>query len=183
MGQEYKLRTFDKGDYTDPHGNYWCTATFEGLGEPVKWVVKDPTKVHEGQTVYGEIKEMTSKAGKPYMRFYKQQRPDGEPTGNTPSSERSSGYKDNSDGMRQGMCINNATQFVNVMSERLETPMAPEEWAEAVYAHAQALYLKGDLKKAAEVTNENLQSVGLAKQDAVYELNEEQPIDLNDIPF
>jgi hypothetical protein len=180
MAQDYKLRSFKKSDFQDFHKNYWCDAAFEGFGEPVKWVVKDPTKVSEGETYYGEIKEETSKTGKAYWRFFKQQPPDGA----TPSPNSGKvPYKDNSEGQKQGMCFNNATLFVNVMSERLETPMTPEEWADAVYTHAQALYLKGELKKVTEVVQANLQNAGLVKQDTVYEVNEDQPIDLSDIPF
>ena len=171
--QEYKLRSFDKGDYTDNYGNYWCTAAFEGIGEPVKWVVKDPTSIREGETYYGEVKELTSKQGKPYLRFYKKPRPDA-PQGGNSSNSASGGYKDNSDGMRQGMCFNNATLFVNMMVADEKSKPSPDEWAELVFAHAQALYMKGDLK--AEQKTE-------APVDKVFPVTEEQPINLADIPF
>lgn len=171
MAQDYVLRSFKKEDFQDAHGNYWCTAAFEGVGEPVKWVVKNPMSIQEGQTYYGEIKELTSKAGKPYMRFYKQQKPDGALTSSNAPSERSGGYKDNSDGQRQGMCINNAATFIT--SQNTENTMTPAEWAEMVYEFASALYQKGELK-AAET----------AKPDVVItDINEDEPINLNDIPF
>lgn len=58
--------------------------------------------------------------------------------------------KDNSDGMRQGMCINNAANYVN----SLEFPKAltDREWAELVHSYATALYVLGDLKEADEIT-------------------------------
>ena len=50
---------------------------------------------------------------------------------------------DKSDGMRQGMCMNNAAAYVQVNAT---TPLTAVEWAEAVYKYATALYSKGDLK-------------------------------------
>lgn len=54
-------------------------------------------------------------------------------------------YKDNSDGMRQGMCFNNAANYVAT----LEFPKAltDAEWSTTVFAYAQALYRLGDLNK------------------------------------
>jgi hypothetical protein len=63
------------------------------------------------------------------------------------SSQSSSGstskYKDNSDGMRQGMCINNAANFVNGLDFGRILP--DKEWANAVWSYARALYELGDL--------------------------------------
>lgn len=185
--QEYKLISFEKSDFQDQHGNYWCTAAFEGVSEPVRWVLKDPMKVHEGESYYGEIKDAVSKAGKPYLRFYKQQNPQqaGTPTGN------GTGWKDNSDGQRQGMCFNNATLFVNMMLQKSDTAVSPEEWAEMVRAHAKALYLRVDLAEAAQkATPEATPSLSqqykerkTVAADTVFPLNEEEPINLDDIPF
>lgn len=52
-------------------------------------------------------------------------------------------YKDNSDGMRQGMCFNNAANFVNTLV--FNQTLSDREWADLVFAYAQALYLMGDL--------------------------------------
>lgn len=64
------------------------------------------------------------------------------PGGSSPARGRS--YKDNSDGMRQGMCMNNAAAYINT----LEFPKAltDKEWAELVHDYASALYQLGDLK-------------------------------------
>lgn len=51
--------------------------------------------------------------------------------------------KDKQDGMRQGMCFNNATHYVTEISTK---PLTPVEWADAVFKYATALYSKGDLK-------------------------------------
>ena len=57
---------------------------------------------------------------------------------------------DKSDGMRQGMCMNNAAQYVQVNATK---PLTPSEWADAVYKYATALYSKGDLKAVTEPQN------------------------------
>lgn len=75
---EYEITAFDIGKepYLDPHGNTWATVAFLGISEPIKWVVKDPSKVKVGDKVWGKITDETSKAGKPYLRFRKEKRPD-----------------------------------------------------------------------------------------------------------
>ena len=74
--QDYTIIQFKKGDFQDNHGNYWCDAVFKGVGEPVKMVVKDPTSFTDNMSVYGEIKQLTSKAGKEYNRFYRSPKPE-----------------------------------------------------------------------------------------------------------
>lgn len=71
------------------------------------------------------------------------------PAGNAGSASapaRSSkpAYKDNSDGMRQGMCFNNAAAYVAAISPE---PLSPRDWAKAVNSYAQALYLVSELSK------------------------------------
>lgn len=82
MPQELKLTLFEKGDFQDPHGNYWCNATFElpdgTIEDHVKWVVKDPMSVKVGESYYGRLEEQVSKSNKPYLRFRREQRPDNE---------------------------------------------------------------------------------------------------------
>lgn len=74
--QEYILKQFKATDFKDTHDNTWCSAVFEGVGEPVKWVLKDPSTVKIGETYYGEIKPVTSKQGKIYLRFYREKKPE-----------------------------------------------------------------------------------------------------------
>lgn len=76
MAKEYTVTQFRIGDFQDQHGNTWCDMALLGVGEPVRIVVKDPLSIKADDVLYGEIKEMTSKAGKPYLRFYKAQRED-----------------------------------------------------------------------------------------------------------
>lgn len=67
-------------------------------------------------------------------------------------------YKDNSDGMRQGMCINNAAAYVNTLDFRTESGepriLTDQDWAEIVHSYANALYQKGDLSMTPEGSQE-----------------------------
>jgi len=183
MAQEYILRSFEKGDFQDAHGNYWCTAAFEGFGEPVKWVVKDPTKPQEGRSYYGEITEQTSKAGKPYWRFYKKQRQD------APQNAAGTAWKDTSDGQRQGMCMNNAAAYINLRNANEDMPA--KDWAAMVHEFAKALYELGGLENTPEVEVagqqrtlvEMFNETRAAREDTVHPVNEDEPINLDDIPF
>lgn len=74
MSQDYELTSFKTSDFKDTFGNTWCDVAFLGVSEPVKWVVKDVSKPQIGRTYYGRIEEKTSKAGKPYLRFYTEQK-------------------------------------------------------------------------------------------------------------
>lgn len=79
--QEYEVTSFQYQDkngesFKDDNGNTWCTAAFLGVTEPVRWVVKDPTKVTVGDKVFGRITDENSKAGKPYLRFRRETKPE-----------------------------------------------------------------------------------------------------------
>lgn len=76
MAQEYKLLQLKTSDFQDQHGNTWATAAFEGVSEPVRWVVKDPSTIKENETYYGDIKQQESKSGRPYLRFYRAKKED-----------------------------------------------------------------------------------------------------------
>lgn len=56
--------------------------------------------------------------------------------------------KPSSDGMRQGMCINNAANYVNA----LEAKLGYSEWAKEVHGYASALYSQGDLAEIYDET-------------------------------
>lgn len=57
---------------------------------------------------------------------------------------------DKNDGQRQGMCINNAANFVNGYLLKQDETVTPQEWAEMVHVHAQALYALGNLDGEAQ---------------------------------
>jgi hypothetical protein len=52
-------------------------------------------------------------------------------------------YRDNSDGMRKGMAINNAAAYVMATSQELYSPQA---WAKRVADYARELYLVSELE-------------------------------------
>lgn len=172
MAQEYTLSSFQDSDFKDQNGNTWCTALFEEKSnEPIKWVVKDPTKVVVGQKYFGEVKEMTSKAGKPYLRFFREKNPDYQGGGN----------KSNGDGQHQGMCFNNASAYVVAQGGKT---LGAEEWADAVFMYARALYNKGSLKAVVnEIQNQTtITSQTTKSPDVVAEVSDDE-INLDDIPF
>lgn len=97
-----------------------------------------------GTTIDGEISN-----GK-FKKIKKEYTPQAETPASTPAAKPA--WKDNSDGMRQGMCFNNAANYVAT----LEFPKAltDAEWAQTVFSYAQALYRMGDLTQAPEGTQE-----------------------------
>lgn len=108
--QNYKLKDFKVSDFKDDFGNTWCEAIFEGVGEPVKWVLKEPSSVTLDVEYYGEIKEMTSKAGKPYNRFYRAKPEDVPQSRGTQSSSKTLDYEPSTNarwaiGMAYRACI------------------------------------------------------------------------------
>lgn len=115
---------------------------------------KTPPEV--GSEVEGDIADGKFKKAK---KEWKPSNEGGSSASQGGSSHSRAPYKDNSDGMRQGMCINNAANYVN----SLEFPKAltDSEWATTVFSYANALYRLGDLTKAPEGSQdvENVQAV------------------------
>lgn len=101
-----------------------------------------------GSTVDGEIN------GGKFKKIKKEYTPNTEAqpvsTPGGPSSKPA--WKDNSDGMRQGMCINNASNYVATLE--FKTALTDAEWATTVFSYAQALYRLGDLTKAPEASQD-----------------------------
>jgi hypothetical protein len=101
-----------------------------------------------GKQIEGEITN-----GK-FKKIRKEWKPQDDAGGSSPSggSQPRTPYKDNSDGMRQGMCFNNAANFVNTLV--FEKTLTDREWADLTFAYAQALYRKGDLNVTPEGSQE-----------------------------
>lgn len=154
--QEYKLKQFTAGDYKDPHNNTWCDAVFEGKGEPVKWVVKDPTQIQIGQTYYGHFEEKTSQAGKPYTRFYKDQRPEGSP----PQAAQAPGY---AEGQAWGNALTNAVATQALLMGK-DTPDTIEAIREMVLQTARAYFMARPDQQTAQVPHEPTDNLSTAKQ-------------------
>lgn len=90
QSKEYTISQFKVGDFKDQNGNTWCDILFdEWKSEPVRIVVKDPSQYSVGQKIYGHMETKESKAGKPYLRFYREQRPDNSGGGYSGGSSKS----------------------------------------------------------------------------------------------
>lgn len=87
--------------------------------------------------------------------------------GFTPRRSFGGPSKDNSDGQRQGMCINNAANYINTNNTK---ELSAVEWAKIVHSYASELYNLGDINKSQP-----------NKVDVVADVNEDKPIDLSDI--
>jgi hypothetical protein len=118
------------------------------------WFKKVPT---QGQTIDGDIID-----GK-FKKTKKEWNPNPQnpqssvvATQDAPSAPRYTPYKkDNSDGQRQGMCINNAAAYIAATSGE-ERYVDGEAWAKEVHAFATALYQLGDLSSEPKEQEENL---------------------------
>ena len=108
------------------------------------WYQKEP---QQGQVQYGEIDG---------SKFKKQKPPQQQTDGGTfvPKKTRSVIEAEKSDGQRQGMCFNNAANFVNGTLNSTGEVVSPEQWAKMVFTHAKALYSLGDLTKDVPETEE-----------------------------
>ena len=143
MAEKYTIQTVIPTGKSDPmYGTEFHVKFAENEGTFKLWYKTPPT---EGQVQEGDIDGWKFKKAKKEW--------DGNSGGSAssasapPSTTSKSAYqprvyKDNSDGMRQGMCFNNAANYVEAISPE---PLAPADWARAVKAYAQALYLLGDL--------------------------------------
>lgn len=150
MAEKYTIQTaIPTGKQSPMYGTEFHVKFAENEGTFKLWYKTPPT---EGQVQEGDIDGWKFKKAKKEW--------DGNSGGDASSASAtapSTGgkpayqprvYKDNSDGMRQGMCFNNAANYVEAISPE---PLAPAAWAKAVYAYAQALYLLGDLAVEATV--------------------------------
>ncbi len=134
MAKEYELTAFDVGrePYVDPHGNTWCTAVFLGEGEPVKWVVKDPTAIKVGQKYYGSIVEQTSKAGKPYLRF-KREKPPENTYVSTDNKQSDEYWSERNDAIKAQFAIKTAVELLkNPEADDISEELI-EHWARSFF--------------------------------------------------
>lgn len=147
--------TMPTGKKSDTYGKEYFVQFNEMEDAPALWFAKEPTV---GQEVDLE------KNDKGQWKKVKKEWKPGPKSANggsaTPAVGRAA-YKDNSDGMRQGMCFNNASLYLNTLYEAgiYTKPLTTSEWAEAVYNFAQALYLTGDLKQQEEASNDVIEGV------------------------
>lgn len=110
MAQDFKLTSFEKSDFMTGQ-NYWCTGAFEGVSEPVKIVTPSPEKWVVGNEYYGEVVTAESKAGKPYLRFKREQRSDANQTSFNGNGKRE--YTDHHEAIKAQWAIGQAVQLVS----------------------------------------------------------------------
>jgi len=104
---------------------------------------KTPPK--EGDKIEGHIDGSNFKKAK--KTFTSGQTDSGRPAKRTYGAVEA----DKQDGQRQGMCFNNAAQYVTDHSSSI---VEPDVWAQTVWKYAKALYDLGDLNKEPASTAE-----------------------------
>lgn len=188
MAQEYTVLQFKKGDFQDNHGNYWCDMALEGVGEPVRIVVKDPMQYSDGMVLYGEVKEMTSKAGKPYNRFYREQRPDGaSPTQTSlPKAQQSDQYwEDRNDAIKAQWALGRSYEKHGATPEAIKDAKWLFENASNVVSEEASQQSGYDKFKASKPTPTEKQEDEAETESLLSKMEEtmSEPIDMSEIPF
>lgn len=146
--QVYTVKTTMPTGKTDPKfGTEFYVQFNEDERAFPLWYKEAPAvgKTQEGEIINGKFKKAK-----------KEWKPTAEAT-DTPTTSTKPAWKDNSDGMRQGMCFNNAANYVNTLE--FPQPLTDSEWADTVFAYAQALYRKGDLSVAPEGSQDTDESM------------------------
>lgn len=187
QAKDYTIREFKAGTFQDQNGNLWCDMVLEeNPSEPVRIVVKDPTKFSNGMKIYGKIKAMTSQQGKQYYRFFREKHPDSAPT---------SGKYDSA-GQKHGNCLKIAADFYLAKGV---ASMTEDDFVRAIQELSSKLFtiqipdtvvtetnsVQGSTMPIREVGRSTPEMQSLAKTftpDAVVPVPEEE-INLDDIPF
>lgn len=148
---KYTVKAFAPTGKTDPKFGTEFRVVFNEDAREVSLSRKNPVEV--GQEENGTIVD-----GK-YGAYFKidpfvQGAESSAPAGTAPVEQKYVPFKktDNSDGMRKGMAINNASAFVLAT---LTEELTPEAWATKVTSYARALYLVSELEEP-EVDVENV---------------------------
>lgn len=139
MAQEYEVLQFKAGDFQDSHGNYWCDMALRGVSEPVRIVVKDPMQFHDGMMLYGRVEDATSKAGKPYRRFYREQKPDSEQSSSQHASKpklsnQDDKYWDDKNAQIRAQWAIGQAVTLSGQTDHPNGLVMIEEWAKELYA-------------------------------------------------
>lgn len=122
MAQEYEVLQFKKGDFQDNYGNYWCDMALKGVGEPVRIAVKDPTQFQDGMTLYGSVETKTSKAGKEYLKFKREEREE-DPDQQTDKPKQSDEYwEDKNLAIKAQWAIGQAIKLQTAFSQQKNDP-------------------------------------------------------------
>ncbi|CAB4182619.1 hypothetical protein UFOVP1439_32 [uncultured Caudovirales phage] len=145
--EKYTIQTvMPTGQVSPMYGTEFHVKFAENEGTFKLWYKTAPA---EGQVQEGTIDGWKFKKAKKEWDSNASSNAGGAGSASAQSSTTSTGnkyqkptYKDNSDGMRKGMAINNAATYVNLISPE---PLAPKDWAKAVTAYARELYLVSEL--------------------------------------
>lgn len=168
MAQDYKLKSFEASDFKDNNNNFWCTAVFEGVGEPLKWVVRDPTKIVVGDEYFGEIRDWTSAAGKVWPRFYREEKPEqnhGQSQGGGQTAKKEWQPRDD-----------NAIRAQWAIGQAVST----HDWAKGTTNYG---FIEERAKEFYTMVDRVKGSSDVPPQDTIAPVVEGEPFNLDDIPF
>jgi hypothetical protein len=136
MAQKYTIQNFmPTGEEHETFGKEYHIKFAEDDGTFKLWYKTEPK---EGQVQEGTVE------GDRFKKFKQPYSAKTATPGAAPKKTYGAVEKDKQDGQRQGMCINNAANFVNRFADKLDAFPA-DEWAEAVFTYANALYKLGNL--------------------------------------
>ena len=141
---KYTVKSFAPTGKNDPTYGTEYVVHFNEDDREVKMSRVKP--ISEGQEENGQI--INGKFGAYFKKdaYNPNQAPASQPnTSSALPKEAKPVWKDNQDGQKQGMCINNAANYVNAQYEAGK-PLRASEWAEAVHGYASELYALGDLQ-------------------------------------
>ena len=167
MAQEYTVANVQVGDAKDQHGNSWVALHFEGVAESASALMKNIPEV--GQRLYGSITTETSKAGKQYKRFRREQRPENE--GGVQSN-----WTSTKDLMGKAAESASKTDSINravALKAAVEGKYSDEPEKTIEVAKYFLEWLNGDLDKT------NVEKV----QDVIPGAEEVDGVDINDLSF
>lgn len=138
MAETYTIQqTMPTGKSHEKFGSEYQVKFVESEQTFALWFKKEP---QPNDTIDGEIN------GNRFKKVRKEWNPDQKPA--APAKQYNNSRED---GMRQGMAINNAAQYVAAISPE---PLKPSEWARAVSQYARALYDASDLNAQPEASQD-----------------------------
>lgn len=145
MGQFYEVQFTKRLDGTDNYGNVTDSIKFTSEEQSVLFKHQPKTVVEQGTKLFGRIDELPGRSGKLYRKFVREQQEDQGFTPQPSTSQPSNGSyskSGNNDGMRQGMCYNNAVNYIAARDAANGSFAADADaWAKEVITFARALYL------------------------------------------
>jgi len=161
MAQDYEVLDFKKGTFQDNFGNYWCSMSLKGVGEPVSIAVKDPTQFEAGMTLYGSIETKESRAGKDYLKFKREKK---EEVASTGEPAKASWQPRDDDRIVAQWAIGQANAYVCSEKFRVED----HDPIEDIESIAKDFYAMVERVKS---------------PNKEIDVSDGEPISLNDIPF